>query len=85
MQKAAFIAHSPYELGDTIEVAVFEGIAVTGYPRSIGTKVVKITDIMALHSLKNNTVTFLYDLEEISGKASYRKIQIVPWAELVRR
>lgn len=38
MQKAAFIVHSPYELGDTIEVAVFEGIAVTGYPRTIGTK-----------------------------------------------
>jgi hypothetical protein len=85
MQKAAFIAHSPYELGDTIEVVVFEGIAVTGYPRATGTKAVKITDIMTLHSLKNNTVTFLYDLEEISSKASYRKIQIVHWAELVRR
>lgn len=37
MQQAVFTAHCPYELGDIVEVAIIEGMAITGYPRRLGT------------------------------------------------
>jgi hypothetical protein len=82
MQRAAFIAHCPYELGDIVQVAIIEGMAVTGYPRQIGTQRMRITDILAVHSIKNNTVTFLYDLE---GEHGTKRVPLIPWEELTRR
>lgn len=78
MQKSAFIARCPYELGDVVEVAIIDGMAVTGYPRKIGTALMKITDILAVHSLKRNSVTFLYELD---GK---KQMPLIPWQELTR-
>lgn len=56
MQQAVFMAHCPYELGDIVEVAIIEGMAITGYPRRLGTAEMQITDIITEHSLKNGTV-----------------------------
>lgn len=52
MQQAVFMAHCPYELGDIVEVAIIEGMAITGYPRRLGTAEMQITDIITEHSLK---------------------------------
>jgi Ni2+-binding GTPase involved in maturation of urease and hydrogenase len=79
MQAAGFAVHCPYELGDRVEVAIIEGMAITGYPRKAGTALMEITDILTIHSLKKNTVTFLYELD---GK---KKMQLIPWEELARR
>ena len=57
MQQAIFTAHCPYELGDIVEVAIIEGMAITGYPRRLGTAEMQITDIITEHSLKNGTVS----------------------------
>lgn len=76
MQAAVFKAHCPYELGDRVEVALVDGMAITGYPRHAGTALMQITDILTIHSLKTNTVTFLYELD---GK---KKMQLVAWNEL---
>ena len=59
MQKAAFMAVCPFELGDTI---LKDGIRKT------------VTDILTVHSLKTGQVVFLYELgnsghqEQIRGK-----------------
>lgn len=80
MQKAGFVAYSPYELGDKVEITIIEGMAITGYPKmvSTGTALMTITDILAVHSLKNNQVTFLYELD---GR---KRMQLIPWEELVK-
>ena len=39
----------------------------------------EITDILAVHSVKKGTVTFLYELD---GK---KQMQLIPWEELARR
>lgn len=52
MQKAGFVATCPFEIGDRIQC---------------GSKQVTITDILAVHSLKNHSVTFLYEFDN-SGK-----------------
>ena len=70
MQQAVFMAHCPYELGDIVEVAIIEGMAITGYPRRLGT---------AENSLKNGTVSFIYELD---GK---KRMQLIPWNELTKR
>lgn len=64
MQQAVFMAHCPYELGDIVEVAIIEGMAITGYPRRLGTAEMQITDIITEHSLKNGTVSFIYELDK---------------------
>ncbi len=79
MQAAGFVARCPYELGDRVEVAIVEGMAITGYPRKAGTALMEITDILAVHSVKKGTVTFLYELD---GK---KQMQLIPWEELARR
>lgn len=71
MQQAVFMAHCPYELGDIVEVAIIEGMAITGYPRRLGTAEMQITDIITEHSLKNGTVSFIYELD---GKKRMRLI-----------
>ncbi len=78
MQQAAFIAHCPYELGDVVEVAIIEGMTVTGYPRREFTARMMITDIIAEHSLKKGTVRFLYELD------NKKRVELIPWQELVK-
>lgn len=53
MQFAAFNAHCPYELGDRIK-------GTDGRDHTI-------TDIVTLHSLKNKTVHFVYEIDN-NGK-----------------
>ena len=79
MQKAAFLVHCPYEIGDKVEIAMIDGMAITGYPRSIGTAQMTITDIITQHSLKNGQVTFIYELN------GTKKVELIPWQELTKR
>ena len=67
MQQAIFTAHCPYELGDIVEVAIIEGMAITGYPRRLGTAEMQITDIITEHSLKNGTVMDLPKVGFLQG------------------
>lgn len=76
MQAAGFTEFCPYELGDQVEVAIIDGMGITGYPRKAGTALMTITDILAIHSIKRGTVTFLYELD---GK---KQMQLIPWREL---
>lgn len=78
MQYAAYKAHCPYELGDVVEVAIVEGMAVTGYPRHTGTARMVITDIVTEHSLKLGTVRFLYELD------NKKRFELIPWQELTK-
>lgn len=78
MQQAAFIARCPYELGDVVEVAIVEGMAVTGYPRRTGTARMVITDIVTEYSLKLGTVRFLYELD------NKKRFELILWQELVK-
>lgn len=78
MQKAAFFARCPYEIGDRIEVTMIDGMAVTGYPSRVKSGVMTITDILTIHSLKNTTVNFLYELD------NRKKVELIPWSELVK-
>ena len=75
MQQAIFTAHCPYELGDIVEVAIIEGMAI----RRLGTAEMQITDIITEHSLKNGTVSFIYELD---GK---KRMRLIPWNELTKR
>ena len=79
MQAAGFMAHCPYELGDMVEVAMVEGMAITDYPRKAGTALMKITDILTIHSLKRGAVTFRYELD---GR---KQMQLVSWKDLTER
>lgn len=63
MKKAAFIAHSPYEIGDRINVLIYNGVALVNPPRLTKTTQVTITDILTIHSVKKNQVTFMYELD----------------------
>lgn len=56
MQKAGFVAVCPFEIGD---VLVF------------GSRVEKITDILAIHSLKTGKVNFRY---EFNGSGEYKEV-----------
>lgn len=56
MKYAEFKAVCPYEIGDKIKVI-----------REEREEVHTITDIVCVHSVKNGTVTFLYELDN-SGK-----------------
>lgn len=74
MQAAGFVARCPFELGDRIAVAYMDGKAVLNYPA--GVEDATITDIMTVHSLKNGTVTFLY---ELNGE---RKLELIRWEDM---
>lgn len=78
MQQAVFMARCPYELGDMVEIVMIDGMAITGYPRKLGTAAMKITDIITEHSLKKGTVSFLYELD---GK---KRMRLIPWEELTK-
>lgn len=74
MQQAAFLVHCPYEIGDRVAVAYIGDKAVLNYPAGVEEAI--ITDIITAHSLKNGTVTFLY---ELNGE---RKVQLTKWEEM---
>lgn len=79
MQKAAFLAHCPYEIGDKLEIAMIDGMAITEYPGSLGNALMTITDIITQHSLKSGRVTFIYELDGM------KKVELIPWKELTKR
>lgn len=72
MKLAAFNATCPFEIGDKIKSRrrVKPGEAETFRldPAAVVEEVHTITDIVCVHSVKNGTVTFLYELDN-SGKA----------------
>jgi hypothetical protein len=68
MQFSAFTAQCPYEIGDRI--------------KDVSGNVLTITDIAAFHSLKNQSVEFLYEFDN-SGK--YKKIAPVPVSGMWKR
>lgn len=74
MQAAGFVTRCPFELGDRIAVAYIGGKAVLNYPA--GVEDATITDIITAHSLKNGTVTFLY---ELNGE---RKLELIRWEDM---
>lgn len=74
MQKAAFSVYCPYEIGDRVAVAYIGDKAVLNYPAGVEDAI--ITDIITAHSLKNGTVTFLY---ELNGE---RKVTLTKWEEM---
>ena len=71
MKLAAFNATCPFEIGDKIKSRrrVKPGEAETFRldPAAVVEEVHTITDIVCVHSVKNGTVTFLYELDN-SGK-----------------
>lgn len=78
MQQAVFMTHCPYEIGDMVELVIVDGMAITGYPRKIGTAAMKITDIITEYSLKKDAVSFIYELD---GK---KRMRLMPWEELTK-
>lgn len=76
MQQAAFIAHSPYEVGDKVNIAFYDGIGVVGGPVTARTAEVTITDILAVHSVKRNKVIFMYEIN------STKVLQLKKWEDL---
>lgn len=78
MQAAGFVAHSPYEIGDKVNIAFSDGIGIVGGPVTAKSAEVTITDILAVHSVKRNQVTFMY---EINGT---KVLKLVDWEVLKR-
>lgn len=78
MQQAVFMAHCPYEIGDRVEIVMIGGMAVTGYPSRAKSGKMTITDILTVHSLKNNIVSFLYELD------GHKRTELIPWKELTK-
>ena len=50
MQQSAFIAHSPYEIGDKVNITFHGGIGIVDGPVTARSAEVTITDILAVHS-----------------------------------
>lgn len=64
MQQSTFIAHSPYEIGDKVNITFHGGIGIVGGPVTARSAEVTITDILAVHSYKRQQVTFMYEINE---------------------
>ncbi len=62
MQKSAFVACCPYEIGDKVNITFYDGVGVIGGPVTARTAEVVITDILAVHSCKRQQVTFMYEI-----------------------
>lgn len=73
MQQSAFIAHCPYEVGDKVNITLYDGIGVIGAPITSRTEDVVITDILAIHSFKRQQVTFMYEIN------SAKVLKFVDW------
>ena len=73
MQQSAFIAHCPYEVGDKVNITLYDGIGVIGAPITARTEDVVITDILAIHSFKRQQVTFMYEIN------SAKVLKFVDW------
>lgn len=71
MKFAAFNARCPFEIGDKIKTSRRVSPEEAGCfgldPAAVVEEVHTITDIVCVHSVKNGTVTFLYELDN-SGK-----------------
>ena len=71
MKLAAFNATCPFEIGDKIKIRrEIRGELAKRFhliPATVVEEVHTITDIVCIHSVKNGTVTFLYELDD-SGK-----------------
>lgn len=71
MKLAAFNATCPFEIGDKIKsrrrATPGEAEAFRLDPAAVVEEVHTITDIVCEHSVKNGTVTFMYELDN-SGK-----------------
>lgn len=52
MQQSTFIAHSPYEIGDKVNITFHGAIGIVGGPVTARSAEVTITDILAVHSCK---------------------------------
>lgn len=64
MQQSTFIAHSPYEIEDKVNITFHGGIGIVGGPVTERSAEVTITDILAVHSCKRQQVTFMYEINE---------------------
>lgn len=76
MQKSAFIARCPYEVGDKVNITFYNGnygIGVIGGSVTAETAEVIITDILAVHSFKRQQVTFMYEIN------NDKVLQLVEW------
>lgn len=73
MQQSAFIAHSPYEIGDKVNITFHGTIGIVGGPVTARSAEVTITDILAVHSCKRQQVNFMYEINET------KILQLVEW------
>ena len=73
MQQSAFIAHSPYEIGDKVNITFHGGIGIVDGPVTARSAEVTITDILAVHSFKRQQVTFMYEIN------NNKVLQLVEW------
>lgn len=78
MQAATFIAHSPYEVGDKVSITLNGNVGIVGGPVTVRTAEVVITDILAIHSVKKNQVTFVYEINGV------KTLHLVKWEDLNR-
>lgn len=76
MQAAGFVAHCPYEVGDKVNITLQGGFGIVGGPETARTAEVTITDILAVHSVKRNQVTFMYEIENT------KVIHLIGWEDL---
>lgn len=79
MQTTTLGARCPYKIGDRVEVAFMDGVAFTGFPRRDVTALMQITDILTIHSLKGNEVTFAYELD------SKKVMMLVDWQDFIKQ
>lgn len=78
MQAAGFVAHCPYEVGDKVNITLHGGIGIVGGPVTARSAEVTITDIFAVHSVKRNQVTFMYEINDT------KVLKLVDWEVLKR-
>lgn len=78
MQAAGFVARCPYEVGDKVNITFQGGIGIVGGPVTARSAEVTITDIFAVHSVKRNQVTFMYEINDT------KVLKLVDWEVLKR-
>lgn len=78
MQQSTFFAVCPYEIGDKLVVGIKGNTLLVNCPKGELTAEVKITDIIAIHSIKRKTVRFAF---EIFGGISGKLWNIADWKD----